>query len=161
MTEGDVMAERKKTRTGPGPTPTPRAAGDDAAAAGMPLVAGSAAANTIDTELNITRDLIAQRTQVPGTPLPISKGGTGAGTADAARTNLDVVQRRYVVRATTNEVFMAWGGGRLQVTVDTSKVGALAYITDVATLTERLAALHEKLEKAEARITELEAKGAG
>jgi hypothetical protein len=36
------------------------AAGDDAAAAGMDLVAGTEPANTIDTLLNITRDYIAQ-----------------------------------------------------------------------------------------------------
>jgi hypothetical protein len=37
------------------------AIGDDAAAAGMALVAGGALANTLDTEENLTRDYIAQR----------------------------------------------------------------------------------------------------
>jgi cystathionine beta-lyase family protein involved in aluminum resistance len=36
------------------------AVGDDALAAGMDLVAGSDLANTIDTEINKTRDYIAQ-----------------------------------------------------------------------------------------------------
>lgn len=45
----------------PPPEPTPRAPGDDAAAAGMAVVAGSVLANTIDTEINTTRDYIAQR----------------------------------------------------------------------------------------------------
>jgi hypothetical protein len=45
----------------PPPTPTPYATGDDAAAAGIPLTAGSALANTIDTEINGAKDEIARR----------------------------------------------------------------------------------------------------
>ena len=63
------------------------ATGDDAAAAGMDLVSGSALANTIDDELNKTRDYIAQRTSAE---TPVSKGGTGATTAAAARASLGV-----------------------------------------------------------------------
>ncbi len=61
------------------------AIGDDAAAAGMDLVAGTTAANTLDTEVNKTRDYIAQRTNAVQ---PVNKGGTGATNASAARTNL-------------------------------------------------------------------------
>jgi len=62
------------------------AIGDDAAAAGMALVAGgSTLSNTIDTEINRTRDYIAQRTS---TVVPVASGGTGATTAAGARTNL-------------------------------------------------------------------------
>ncbi len=61
------------------------AIGDDAIAAGMAIVAGTAQANTIDTEINRSRDYIAQRTSAV---TPITKGGTGATTAAAARTNL-------------------------------------------------------------------------
>lgn len=53
----------------------------------MALVAGAAAANTLDTEINLTRDYIAQRTN---TVTPISNGGTGATNASAARTALGV-----------------------------------------------------------------------
>jgi hypothetical protein len=53
----------------------------------MAYVAGSTAANTIDTELNITRDYIAQRTSAV---TPITKGGTGAITASAARAALGI-----------------------------------------------------------------------
>lgn len=63
------------------------ATGDAALAAGLDLVSGTAAANTIDTELNKTRDYIGtDRTATR----PVNRGGTGATTAAAARTNLGV-----------------------------------------------------------------------
>lgn len=43
------------------------AAGDDALAAGFPIVTGNELANTIDTELNITRDLLARKIRVSAT----------------------------------------------------------------------------------------------
>lgn len=61
------------------------AIGDDALAAGMTLVQGTTQANTIDTEINLTRDEIARRTNAV---TPVAKGGTGATNADAARANL-------------------------------------------------------------------------
>lgn len=61
------------------------AVGDDALAAGMELVAGTALANTIDTEINLSRDYIAQRTAAV---TPVERGGTGATTAAGARTKL-------------------------------------------------------------------------
>lgn len=64
------------------------AIGDDAAAAGMDIVPGSTPANEIDTELNKTRDYIAQRTSAVTS---IARGGTGATTAQQARTNLAAV----------------------------------------------------------------------
>lgn len=63
------------------------AIGDDALAAGMDLVSGSTAANTLDTEENKTRDYIAQRTNLV---TPVLKGGTGSTTAAGARTALGV-----------------------------------------------------------------------
>lgn len=64
------------------------AIGDDALAAGMQIVDGnSTQANTIDTEINLSRDYIAQRTSAI---TPLEKGGTGASNADAARANLGV-----------------------------------------------------------------------
>lgn len=68
------------------------ATGDDAAAAGMAVVDGAVTqANTIDTEINKTRDYIANghvRWKPSLSPLPIGKGGTNATTAAAARTAL-------------------------------------------------------------------------
>ena len=61
------------------------AVGDEALAAGMAIMSGSELANTLDTEMNKTRDYIAQRTNAVA---PVAKGGTGATTASAARTNL-------------------------------------------------------------------------
>jgi hypothetical protein len=63
------------------------ATGDDAVAAGMDIVPGTALANTIDTEINKTRDYIAQRTAAV---TPLEKGGTGSTTAAAARTALGI-----------------------------------------------------------------------
>lgn len=61
------------------------ATGDDAIAAGMAVMTGAELANTLDTEVNLTRDYIAQRTSAV---VPVVKGGTGATTAATARTNL-------------------------------------------------------------------------
>lgn len=61
------------------------AIGDDALAAGIPIMNGTEQANTLDTEMNKTRDEIARRTS---TVMPIAKGGTGATTADGARSAL-------------------------------------------------------------------------
>lgn len=58
------------------------AVGDDAAAAGMTLVAGSVPANTLDTIINGVLDEIARRTAAV---MPIAKGGTGQTTVAAAR----------------------------------------------------------------------------
>lgn len=65
------------------------AVGDAAVAAGMPLVDGATTpANTIDTEINRTRDFIIEF----GLPdvVPIGNGGTGAPTAAQARVKLGV-----------------------------------------------------------------------
>lgn len=56
--------------------------GDAAAAAGYPVVAGTADRRLGYDEINRTRDIIVQRVY------PISQGGTGAATAAAARTAL-------------------------------------------------------------------------
>jgi hypothetical protein len=77
------MARAKRTAT-----PTPQAIGDDAAAAGIPLVPGSVAANTIDSELNTTRDYVARFGIKPGTALAVARGGTGGTTPETARAAL-------------------------------------------------------------------------
>ena len=44
------------------------AIGDDALAAGIPLMTGAELANTLDTEMNLTRDEIARRAPITVTP---------------------------------------------------------------------------------------------
>jgi hypothetical protein len=58
----------------------------------MAIVPGSTPADTIDTELNISRDYTAggHAYWSAGVVLPIAKGGTGGATAAAARTALNV-----------------------------------------------------------------------
>jgi hypothetical protein len=58
----------------------------------MAVVPGSTPADTIDTELNISRDYTAggHAHWSTGVVLPIAKGGTGAANAGAARTALNV-----------------------------------------------------------------------
>lgn len=60
------------------------AVGDDALAAGMDIVPGTLPANQIDTEINKTRDYLAQRVA------PVDKGGTGSTSAAAARAALGI-----------------------------------------------------------------------
>lgn len=43
------------------------AIGDDALAAGFPILSGNEAANTIDTEINKTRDILARKIRVSNT----------------------------------------------------------------------------------------------
>lgn len=59
--------------------------GDVAAAAGLPLVPGSLPAKQIDTEINLTRDLLVQ---LAGGIRAVTAGGTGAATPAEARGNL-------------------------------------------------------------------------
>ena len=68
------------------------AVGDDAAAAGYPLVPNTGEEGKVRwgaREINRTRDFVAQvKNTVLGTIWPIALGGTGAVSAAAARTNL-------------------------------------------------------------------------
>jgi len=69
------------------------AVGDDAIAAGYPLVPGTGAGGLVkdgDLEFNRTRDFIAQVKNLILATWPITRGGTGAVTAAAARTNLGI-----------------------------------------------------------------------
>jgi hypothetical protein len=67
------------------------AVGDDAEAAGFPLVPQSGAGGEVRlgaTEINRTRDFVAQVKTLILAVWPIAKGGTGASDAPTARTNL-------------------------------------------------------------------------
>jgi hypothetical protein len=65
--------------------------GDDAQAAGYPILVGS-----VDivqqgyTEINRTRDFLALVKALILSIWPVSKGGTGSSTASGARTNLGI-----------------------------------------------------------------------
>jgi hypothetical protein len=62
--------------------------GDDAAAAGYSLVPGTDLVKNGATEMNRTRDFIAQVKALIPAVWPVSKGGTGGADAATARTNL-------------------------------------------------------------------------
>ena len=107
------------------------AIGDDAIAAGMDIVPGTTLANTIDTELNKTRDYIAQRTSAV---TPIAKGGTGANSASAARANLGVPAKvETTLRSGVNVITLYWNGTRVNINVDGFEVGTIPYSSDVST----------------------------
>lgn len=69
------------------------AIGDEALAAGYPIVPGTGEEGRVRygaREINRTRDFIAQVKALVPAILPVNKGGTGASTAAAARTNLGI-----------------------------------------------------------------------
>jgi hypothetical protein len=69
------------------------AVGDDAQAAGYPLVPGTGEEGRVRwgaREINRTRDFIAQVKGLIPNVWPISKGGTGATSAAAARSNMGI-----------------------------------------------------------------------
>lgn len=115
------------------------ATGDDALAAGMAVMTGNEPANTLDTEVNKTRDYIAQRTNAVQ---PLAKGGTGGTTAAAARANLNVAAANEVVKlgATGNQITLRWENGRIRMRVDSTEVGDVANTGDISGLSSQLAA---------------------
>lgn len=67
------------------------AVGDDAAAAGYPLVPDTGVGGEVGDgylEINRTRDFVAQIKALIPSVWPLAKGGTGATTASGARTAL-------------------------------------------------------------------------
>lgn len=86
------------------------AVGDDALAAGMAIMSGSELANTLDTEMNKTRDYIAQRTSAV---TPVAKGGTGATNASSARSNLGLLDVAAANSAEANKLPRYNGSGQL------------------------------------------------
>lgn len=97
------------------------AVGDDAAAAGMDLVPGSTLANTIDTEINKTRDYIAQKTvssasSSAGAGVLVTrdsggKFGVPTPTAGTNPTNKDYVDNKLVSDSDSSGV--GSGAGKL------------------------------------------------
>lgn len=111
------------------------AIGDAALSAGFPLLDGSEPANTIDEEINRTRDLIAQRTSEV---TPISKGGTDAKDAATARVNLGIGEAaglRYsdvVLGNGANQLQARWEGNKIVMRVDQTDVAWLSGDTSAA-----------------------------
>jgi len=69
------------------------AIGDDAAAAGYPLVPNTGEEGKVRygaREINRTRDLIANVKDLILSIWPVSRGGTGSSTKSGARTNLGI-----------------------------------------------------------------------
>lgn len=65
--------------------------GDDAVAANFPILDGATdLVKDGDTEINLTRDLVAQVKNLIQSVWSIASGGTGASTASGARTNLGI-----------------------------------------------------------------------
>jgi len=91
---------------------------------------GTEQANTLDTEMNRTRDEIARRTSAV---MPLDKGGTGAKTAATARANLGAAASSEVVRlgAAGNQISLRWQDGRIKIRVDSSEVGDVAVTGDI------------------------------
>jgi hypothetical protein len=69
------------------------AVGDDATAAGYPLVPSTGSGGEVRNgylEINRTRDFVAQIKALIQTIWPVSAGGTGSSSASGARTNLGI-----------------------------------------------------------------------
>jgi hypothetical protein len=69
------------------------AVGDDAAAAGYPLVPESGTGGEVHNgylEINRTRDFVAQVKNLILSVWPVSRGGTGSSSASGARSNLGI-----------------------------------------------------------------------
>ena len=133
------------------------AIGDAAAAAGMALVDGATTdANTIDTELNRTRDYIAQKTGL----IPIAQGGTGATTVAQAQKNLQL-EKATTLSNTKGKIVPYGDTGTIAVSPPTSNVHATpkAYVdAQFTALLERLTEALTDLDGALQRIAALEAR---
>jgi len=82
------------------------AIGDDAAAAGYPLVPNTGEEGKVRygaREINRTRDIIAQVKALILAIWPVSRGGTGSGTKAGARTNLGFTSSTSVPANTVGE----------------------------------------------------------
>lgn len=93
------------------------ATGDAAAAAGMQVLTGNELAKTLGEEINRSRDYIAERTSAV---MPIEKGGTGATTAAAARSNIGVVLTTTSGSSPGGKVPVYTAGGQLAAASPTS-----------------------------------------
>ena len=115
------------------------AIGDDATAAGIPIMTGNEQANTLDTEINFTRDEIARRGRRAVTP--VTEGGTGATTTADARAALGAQAALGYTPARVDGPNMArfqWDGGpgRMLIYVDSTLLGQIALTSDLGSLYE-------------------------
>lgn len=126
------------------------AIGDDATAAGIALVPGSGLASDLDMYINRLADELARRTM---TTLSLARGGTGATTAPAARSNLGVgdsgthEDRYYVVNwsRANNLIELEWYG-RIRARVDGVILPGFATESDIATINSAVADRYSKSE---------------
>lgn len=82
------------------------AIGDDASAAGYPLVPNTGEEGKVRygaREINRTRDLVAQVKNLIVAVWPVSRGGTGGTTKPTARANLGFTSSTAVPANTTGE----------------------------------------------------------
>lgn len=82
------------------------AIGDDASAAGYPLVPNTGEEGKVRygaREINRTRDFVAQVRALILAVWPVNRGGTGAATKAGARTNLGVTSSNAVPANTVGE----------------------------------------------------------
>ncbi len=107
--------------------------GDDAAAAGLAVMDGSEDYRDGWDAINETRDMIATRTS---TVTPVTKGGTGATTAAAARTNLGAAAATHTHAAAdvTSGTLDAARIPNLAASKITSGVLSAARIPDISSL---------------------------
>jgi hypothetical protein len=146
----------------------------------MALTSGVALANTIETEINQTRDYIAQGKMKDGVlapaklsgAVPITKGGTGATTASAARTALGAAptshtHSQYASRNALSAVYAV-----ADITTSPSHALGMFYRADIARPVIRVDAtdfpvatwpstaddLYAVIEALTARVAELEAR---
>lgn len=118
------------------------ATGDDATAAGLGVVPGTAQAKDLDTYVTETRDQIARGpvSWKPGTGVPVTQGGTGGATAAAARDTLDVPHD-----ATGTQLkFTTPGFDRIALEAPgVAFVHTLAYLTDIPAAPDLSGVVHK------------------
>lgn len=125
------------------------AIGDDGVLGGMPLVPGTADADTLDTIINLVQDYIANGPAKwkPGVVVPLSRftdtvpitqGGTGATTAAAARAALEVAAESITVQSNgAYDIGLVWNGSQLQLFINGVFAGFLGGTPDLSNYVQK------------------------